>query len=586
MTNSPLLASGVAILLAYLIGAIPFGFLIFYQVKGIDIRTVGSGNIGATNVGRNLGFRYFLLVFFLDMLKGFLPTLLIPPGVHAWCGAAPADLPVFVALASILGHNFPVYLNFKGGKGVATSFGAILALDAWATGGAFLGFALCFLLTRYVSLSSIAGAIAFVAVHFARAQDPWSPQERGMSILAIVLLILLVVRHRKNIGRILNGMEPKIMLSKKRAGSKDKDQPSGRIVTTLLLLLIPISAFLVGTIWVVRNALATVEIRAGAWTFRETDRVSTGLQRVERIRFSDDGDYLAVTCPRYQKLVIYRLTTAAKLERIVEVALEGRPVGLAAGQDRFLVLQRPPGDRCHLEPGWFEVIDPAGKRIGSRIPTGDYPDDLALAPDRCTLYVVNSGRGEGGAQKPSPKLVAFQTSPKLDSFIPGNQFEFKADEDPARLQLSEQGSCAVVTLHGKSLAPSFDLADPEKIRLIGESQLPNSKTPELSNSEATGDSILLPVETESEGVPMDLYGRGKERAYPPFLACTQPENASVEISQPTSRRVIARIPLRGRLNLGGTQPSGIAYSARKNYLAVATRYGAIHLIAIDSRLDD
>ena len=117
-------------LAAYLVGSIPFGYLVTYWVKGIDIRTVGSGNVGATNVGRTLGFRYFLLVFLLDMLKGFLPTLGFPcVGRTAWPARRQPTCLSLVALAAILGHTFPVYLKFRGGKGVATSVGAVLALD-------------------------------------------------------------------------------------------------------------------------------------------------------------------------------------------------------------------------------------------------------------------------------------------------------------------------------------------------------------------------------------------------------------------------------------------------------------------------
>ena len=159
-------------LLGYLVGSIPFGYLVYYWVRGVDIRTVGSGNIGATNVGRNLGFRYFLLVFALDVFKGFVPTLGVPLGLKSMGILPPADLPVFIALASILGHNFPVYLRFKGGKGVATSLGGLLALDPLACGAAAVCFFIVFFLTRYVSLSSIAGALAFAVGHFARAASP------------------------------------------------------------------------------------------------------------------------------------------------------------------------------------------------------------------------------------------------------------------------------------------------------------------------------------------------------------------------------------------------------------------------------
>src|SRR3954468_14837040 len=99
------LVATLAVVVAYLIGAIPFAYLVAYQVKGIDIRTVGSGNVGATNVGRVLGFRFFLLVFVLDVLKGLLPTLGLPRAIAAAGYEEPA-LPVLVALATILGHNF------------------------------------------------------------------------------------------------------------------------------------------------------------------------------------------------------------------------------------------------------------------------------------------------------------------------------------------------------------------------------------------------------------------------------------------------------------------------------------------------
>src|SRR5437879_12948267 len=122
--------SALLILVAYLIGAIPFGYLTAKGLRGIDIRTVGSGNIGATNVGRVLGFRFFLLVFAFDMAKGLLPTLGFPKLFTLLTAQQPPpDLRVLVALAAILGHNFPIYLKFKGGKGVATSLGAGLGLD-------------------------------------------------------------------------------------------------------------------------------------------------------------------------------------------------------------------------------------------------------------------------------------------------------------------------------------------------------------------------------------------------------------------------------------------------------------------------
>src|SRR5262245_21891584 len=117
----------LAVALAYLIGAVPTAYLLVRAVKGIDIRTLGSGNVGATNAGRVLGRWGFVTVFFVDLFKGMLPTLLLPLAVRSIGGDAVVGLPVYVAVAAILGHNFPVYLGFKGGKGVATSLGAVLA---------------------------------------------------------------------------------------------------------------------------------------------------------------------------------------------------------------------------------------------------------------------------------------------------------------------------------------------------------------------------------------------------------------------------------------------------------------------------
>ena len=208
----------LAVLAAYLIGSIPFGYLIAYWVRGIDIRTVGSGNIGATNVGRVLGFRYFLLVFALDLLKGFLPTF----GFRWIVDSSRASIlrptcRCFVALAAILGTRSRSISSFEGGKGVATSLGAVLALDPSPA-------------ARRRSASSPSsssratsrcrrspGASSFVAAHFAFAAEPWSRENLAMSLLSIAIATLLIVRHHKNLSRVLAGTEPKVSLRRSRA---------------------------------------------------------------------------------------------------------------------------------------------------------------------------------------------------------------------------------------------------------------------------------------------------------------------------------------------------------------------------------
>ncbi len=226
------LSTLVAMLASYLLGSIPFGLLIARWFGKVDIRTVGSGNIGATNVGRVLGFKFFVVVFLLDFLKGFLPTLYLPVLVSRTTGLNLPDLPVGVAVAAILGHNFPVFLRFKGGKGVATSLGSVFALDAVASVFSATGFVAFLLLTRYVSMSSILGGLVWLLVHFTRVEHPWARDQIAMSIASIGLMGLLIVRHRKNLARIGAGTEPKVNLRKRKKDGKargeDRDDPHRR----------------------------------------------------------------------------------------------------------------------------------------------------------------------------------------------------------------------------------------------------------------------------------------------------------------------------------------------------------------------
>ncbi len=192
----------LAVLASYLLGSIPFGLLIGRWVAGIDIRKVGSGNVGATNVGRAIGKGWFVLVFLLDAAKGAGPVLVLAP--LAAGGGAGDLLRVACAFAAVLGHVFSVWLKFQGGKGVATTAGAISAIAPLAGGLALAAFLGVFLLSRYVSLASMAAAVAFVPLTY--VGDP-SPE---VTAFAIAVAVLVLVRHRSNIARLRNGTEPKI----------------------------------------------------------------------------------------------------------------------------------------------------------------------------------------------------------------------------------------------------------------------------------------------------------------------------------------------------------------------------------------
>lgn len=213
----------------YFIGSIPFAYLIVKGLRGIDIRTVGSKNPGATNAGRLLGFRFFLLIFLLDLLKGFGPSWLLPGLVEGATNQRWPNLPVLVALATILGHNFPVWLRFRGGKGVATSLGAIFALDPAAAAAAAGAFCVFLMVTRFVSFSSVGGGITLVLIHLIHTPDPWSPANRLLSAVLVGLLAMLVFRHRANFRRIANGTEPKVPITRAeraaRAASRAAPNP-------------------------------------------------------------------------------------------------------------------------------------------------------------------------------------------------------------------------------------------------------------------------------------------------------------------------------------------------------------------------
>jgi glycerol-3-phosphate acyltransferase PlsY len=189
---------GLFALFSYLLGAVPFGLLIGFS-RGIDIRKVGSGNIGATNVMRSVGKPWGIATFIADAIKGFVPAFLFP----RWVQADPGLAGVIFGFAAILGHNFPIYLKFKGGKGVATSAGAVLGIAPLAVLIGLVTWAAFFFSTRYVSLASIVTAIVIPAVS-------WVLYRGGGILLPsalTVLGLLIVIRHRSNIQRLLNGTE-------------------------------------------------------------------------------------------------------------------------------------------------------------------------------------------------------------------------------------------------------------------------------------------------------------------------------------------------------------------------------------------
>lgn len=202
----PLLIAGFA---SYLIGSIPAGY-IAGRIAGIDIRTVGSGNIGATNVTRVLGKRYGYPVFIVDFLKGFAAVgMSIMIAKRAQPVSIPSELfGVVGAVACVLGHSFPVWLGFKGGKGVASSAGALFGLMPRVALIAVAVWLIIFYLTRYVSVASMTAALA---VPITIASMMFLGQTGGTALLyfSICLAAIVIVRHRSNLLRLVRGTEPR-----------------------------------------------------------------------------------------------------------------------------------------------------------------------------------------------------------------------------------------------------------------------------------------------------------------------------------------------------------------------------------------
>jgi acyl phosphate:glycerol-3-phosphate acyltransferase len=199
--------------LAYLVGSIPFG-LIVGKMKGIDPRTGGSGNIGATNVGRLLGKKYFWIVFTFDMLKGLLPMAIASYLARDIDVAhKPYLLWMLVGAAAFLGHLFPVWLKFKGGKGVATACGVLLGLWPYFTIPGLVPvivFLLVFAMSKTVSLGSIFGSASFPIAYVAIGEAMGWPiigRQIPLLVLAIAVPAFIIVKHKSNIARLLAGTE-------------------------------------------------------------------------------------------------------------------------------------------------------------------------------------------------------------------------------------------------------------------------------------------------------------------------------------------------------------------------------------------
>jgi len=196
---------------SYLLGSIPFGYLLVRLRSGRDVRSVGSGNIGATNVVRAAGWSTGVATLILDLAKGMFAV---------WLAGHFSDgnirIVMFAGLAAILGHIFPVWLKFSGGKGVATALGVFIMISWTAVVAAVAVFAIVVLFWRYISLASVSAAAALpllVYLLYAPGHGPPTAVTAG----TLLSSVLIIVKHRKNIERLMAGTEPRIEMGRKES---------------------------------------------------------------------------------------------------------------------------------------------------------------------------------------------------------------------------------------------------------------------------------------------------------------------------------------------------------------------------------
>jgi acyl phosphate:glycerol-3-phosphate acyltransferase len=196
--------SFLAVSLAYLIGSLSVGYLVGKVGKGIDVRKHGSGNVGTTNILRTLGVLPAVLVLILDMAKGVAAVYLA-----LWLTANPT-VAMLSGLAAVIGHNWPVWFGFRGGRGIATSIGVILAFNPTAFGVLLLIGIIIILITRYVSLASITGAALFPPTLWFFRNAAAIETGTGVILVSIFIAALAIERHKGNIERLRKGTESKI----------------------------------------------------------------------------------------------------------------------------------------------------------------------------------------------------------------------------------------------------------------------------------------------------------------------------------------------------------------------------------------
>jgi glycerol-3-phosphate acyltransferase PlsY len=283
---------------------------------------------------------------------------------------------------------------------------------------------------------------------------------------------------------------------------------------------------------------------------------------------------VAVTCPRYNRVVLYDLTDTGLLGSAREIVLEGQPVAIAAGPDRLFVLQRPSGDARHIEAGYWETYNFQGGRVGSRYLVGMYPDDLVITPDGRHALVLTSGSAEGGAHRPRPALETIALGADATTHRVVGRVEFDGPkDDPSRLAVSGSGRKAFVALAGSNRTATIDLENPSEPSIL-----------EFASHAGQENHSPFDDQDDPSDHPLVKEGFAARLEFPGQGACllrTRPRESVLRIDDELGRPDYSgRFPLRTALSLGSTRATGIDVAPSRGLIAVATRSGSLHLIGI------
>jgi hypothetical protein len=344
----------------------------------------------------------------------------------------------------------------------------------------------------------------------------------------------------------------------------------------LALVLLVLSAC--GVAWlVVRRPEPIVE-----WAGRRLavlGRAQTGHQRAERTEFLDAGRRVAVTCPRYDRFCIFGIGEDRSLNLRRDIATRGKPVALAAAQDRLYVLQRPSGDARHLEPAFWQAYDFDGNDLGGSFEVGYDPDDMVVIDEGRVALVLLSGNAEGESNRPDPSLIAVDLSRPESPNLTTSLMLPATLGDPARLVLSQRATHAAILGSG-GVVVGLDLVDPLRPSITDGITLAGRDGPLVSVTDS--DRIVLPAPEQGDVVALPPARPGGDpRGSWDALVALDAGSGRLLVLSADGRARHGQLELRGPFGVGIVPATGLAVCPVRGLLAAADRSGGLHLLAFE-----